>query len=1358
MKSDGQIGNNGGYLCSGGAGGGGGGAGGAGGSIFITAGAISAGTGLITAVGGTGGAGVAAAGGGGNGGYGRIRIEHCETSPSGSTNPPASTQKLDCYIAEQIESTPYTTTRLNLPESGTHTYKVQYGRKLNWSVSASQVTTLRVPAAGLFTSVTLQALVSDLPSNASFVLEVSEPYAACWSQAVVSNNSENLSPNLAACFNAYWASHGAPIHTGYLDVPVRVTLDRAGQVLLTNLQVTPTGSKLRAIRLPVQAQGYSQVTTSFTVSGGSGPLAVGVDVGANGSVDWTYTGSPSYPASLTTGNLAAPVNAYLAGRTGEVDVPIRFYVSPFVEVNLQGVAATPAAQPDVSLSASDIAFSAVTPTEGDEVAVTATLRNLGSLASGPLTASFFATLPSGQEWYIGSDFVPSIPPSSSSSAEIDWNTLGFNGAVPVRVVVDPYNRVAETNENNNQATKPLTILTRPDLKITAIDLDDGEPVVGQVVGVVLTVQNSGQTAAPASTLALYDGLPDSGGSLVCQPTLAVAAGGTTTANCTWTPSTLGAHRLLALGDQGSVVNESDEGNNSAWLDVYAGFQGPILLDSGNAPADPAYSPATGFGVVDVAPADVPVTCGAGSLPEDSLRRDPNGKLLYRFDHLLPGHFYHLDVTLRECDGNARQESVSVDGNQVAGPINLGDQQAHFLSQLLDPALYADHAISVTVEAADIADGALVGEVNLYDIDYRYADAGGGRDPQYPGTRGYGWLEGVSSLGYGSLPYQSARINQDSNQLRYRFDGLQAGKRYVVNMTFFQSSGTGRQQRVEIDGQATGLTVNTGDYTVHRERVHVPGPAYASDGSIVVGIVRTNATTGAMVNEISLEELTVRSPDIALTPASITATQVQGLVGSQPLAVGNTGTASLNWTITEAASNCSAPGAVAWLSVSPTTGTTTAGGSTQLTVSLDSRSLSPATYTANLCVSSNDPDQPVVSVPVQLVVTQATNVPRLAIPANVPGNPYQTVTMPVQFTRNTTNIASLVFSVDFDQTCLQFDPTDADQNGIPDAVTFSISGAFQGSVVFDPADHDGELDFFIGDTFPPLSALPDGAPATIQFRVICQSPPGNPILARVGFSADPPPSFGGTSGASVPGVTSDGSVEVQSVAPGDCNTDNLVDAGDIPATVLEIFDGDGSNASAAAGGTYPGSPVGCDANQDTIIDAGDIPCTVLLIFNGPNACGGALNLEEQGGQAKPPTLSLLEWKVEGDQMIVPIGFSPGDHQISSVVFAIDYDPDVAGIDPTDIDGDGIPEAVELNLPPEFAAAVLVDQQVGQVRFMIADVSAPLAALPEQVIAQVMWQVKSGGLTYAGVTLSTAFPASFGNVNGQRVSASSVELRP
>jgi len=809
---------------------------------------------------------------GGTGSVGRIRIEYCE-SLSGSTNPPASTQKLNCYIAEQVESAPYTTTRLNLPESFSNgrTYQVQYGRRLVFGGAGEQVTTLRVPA-GAFTTASLDALISEVGSGSlTFRLDIGNDGAWDWEWSGNVNGATTLTnTGLAAVFNAYWATHSAPL-SGTVDVPVRVYLSKGGQVLLTNLQMTPTGSKVRYLRLP--ARSYSAVTLNLTVGeSGSGPLTVAADVGDNGTVDWTYTGSPAYPATLTTGNLASAVNAYLSGRSGEVDVPIRFYVAPFLALGLRDFAATPTDRPDAGLTAGDIAFGASTPTEGDTVPVQATLHNTGTLDSGPLTASFFATAPGWGEWYIGSAFVPNIPAGGTAQASIPWNTLGFTGTVPVRVVADPYNRLAETSEVNNVATATLTIRTRPDLQVTGVALSDDEPVAGETVTVTLTLRNNGQTTAGTQTVVLYQGNPDAGGTVVGTAGRSpIPGGGTDTVAFIWTPTAPGPYRLFARADRDNAVNEYDEGNNDAWRDVYVGLRGPILLDSGGA-SDVAYTPERGYGYVDEGQPDV--TTGCGSQGYETLRLDPGGRVVYRFDHLLPGHFYHLDVTLYECDGAGRQESITVDGNLIAGPEDLSDGRVHRLSLRLDPALYADRGIVVSVEAPGI-DGAVVGEVNLHDIDYRYADAGGQADPQYPGGRWaglgrpYGWLEGVPNTAWGTLPYQSVRVNQGGNTLRYRFDGLNPARQYQVNLTFWQPSGTARIQKVQIDGADTGLTVNSGDYQVHRVTVDVPASAYASDGSIVVGIVRTNAATGAFVNEVALEELTAVLPPVADFTASPT---------------------------------------------------------------------------------------------------------------------------------------------------------------------------------------------------------------------------------------------------------------------------------------------------------------------------------------------------------------------------------------------------------------------------------------------------------------------------------------------------------
>ena len=57
----------------------------------------------------------------------------------------------------------------------------------------------------------------------------------------------------------------------------------------------------------------------------------------------------------------------------------------------------------------------------------------------------------------------------------------------------------------------------------------------------------------------------------------------------------------------------------------------------------------------------------------------------------------------------------------------------------------------------------------------------------------------------------------------------------------------------------------------------------------------------------------------------------------------------------------------WLSLAPTSGTTNSGETTEVTVTFDSTGLPEETYSANLCVNSNDPTTELVAVPVELRV-------------------------------------------------------------------------------------------------------------------------------------------------------------------------------------------------------------------------------------------------------------------------------------------------------------------------------------------------------------------------------------------------------
>lgn len=68
--------------------------------------------------------------------------------------------------------------------------------------------------------------------------------------------------------------------------------------------------------------------------------------------------------------------------------------------------------------------------------------------------------------------------------------------------------------------------------------------------------------------------------------------------------------------------------------------------------------------------------------------------------------------------------------------------------------------------------------------------------------------------------------------------------------------------------------------------------------------------------------------------------------------------------------CQNPSDVPWLSESPASGTVAPGASTDVTVTANAASLIAGSYSANLCVATNDPTQPLTAVPVTLTVTPA----------------------------------------------------------------------------------------------------------------------------------------------------------------------------------------------------------------------------------------------------------------------------------------------------------------------------------------------------------------------------------------------------
>ncbi|MCB9151837.1 MAG: thrombospondin type 3 repeat-containing protein [Caldilineaceae bacterium] len=146
-----------------------------------------------------------------------------------------------------------------------------------------------------------------------------------------------------------------------------------------------------------------------------------------------------------------------------------------------------------------------------------------------------------------------------------------------------------------------------------------------------------------------------------------------------------------------------------------------------------------------------------------------------------------------------------------------------------------------------------------------------------------------------------------------------------------------------------------------------------------------------------------------------------------------------------------------------------------------------------------------------------------------------LSVPVNYVSSGLEISSLAFSLDYDTACLSIDDTDANNDGIPDTAS-GFPGGYAPTVLLDPADTDGELDIRISDQDNSQTALNDGAVVTIEFDVISTCPTTN-----ISFSTDPAASFGDTSGNSVPGAATGGTLTLTyNAAPTDISL--FADAG------------------------------------------------------------------------------------------------------------------------------------------------------------------------------------------------------------------------
>ena len=146
---------------------------------------------------------------------------------------------------------------------------------------------------------------------------------------------------------------------------------------------------------------------------------------------------------------------------------------------------------------------------------------------------------------------------------------------------------------------------------------------------------------------------------------------------------------------------------------------------------------------------------------------------------------------------------------------------------------------------------------------------------------------------------------------------------------------------------TETTVNTATWTAFN-----PGPTD-----------EVTATATATVETI------VEAPDVTVAPASLSAELPPDRQMTTTVIINNSGNAALNWVVAFAPSDCNVPGAPAWASAAPANGATLPGDQSEVVVTFDSTGAAAEELTGVLCLGSNDPDEPLVVVPLTLTVGQ-----------------------------------------------------------------------------------------------------------------------------------------------------------------------------------------------------------------------------------------------------------------------------------------------------------------------------------------------------------------------------------------------------
>jgi hypothetical protein len=598
--------------------------------------------------------------------------------------------------------------------------------------------------------------------------------------------------------------------------------------------------------------------------------SISLNVGNDAHYDSTATLGSSY-SDVILPDFTDALNEYMYSQTPDlVEVPFSIALQGRREAILYDLTLNDEAQEcqtDLNMAADWLALSPPNPVSGSQVSLTGTVLNLSSTASGRYSIACFWQ----QDLLDGLAYVDTydpIPANNGIPFSASFACPEGAGEYLLKVVVTPE---CDVNVSNNEVALPVTILKRSDLALSSNDIVVSEPATpGAPTNISVIVRNIGQSDIDNGTAVLQITDP-LGFTHATERFQFDIPGGQTSIyySIEHVMNIPGTWLITVTLDPDDTISEEGETNNTALKYINVPTRCPLFLDCGDlSVTDIPYSSENSYGYLN---GEAMTTWG--TLSWQSCRFDFGGSVRYRFDKLDPVKRYHLDATFYEGDSSGRTMELWIDGASSGSSANCTGGSIKRISATIPATVYAaDSSILVDFKRQGAGD-AIVNEISLKEVEYRYIDCGdaGTTDYAYTTEAGQGYLNGTVSTAWGTTPLESVRYNASSGEVQYRFDGLDPSKNYKVTAVVYEEDGQARSEYLDIDGilQSAPLVLSASAQVI---KLNIPLSAYSADGSIVLKIIKISGST-AVISELILEEETL--PVALLSDGSVSPAEGTG---------------------------------------------------------------------------------------------------------------------------------------------------------------------------------------------------------------------------------------------------------------------------------------------------------------------------------------------------------------------------------------------------------------------------------------------------------------------------------------------------